>query len=182
MKHLGLVIVAVAGYVLAGCSTDERLADLAQQVTHEQAAQNERMAEASQTVAQGSQQLVEADAQARRELIDLQHELRRDQAGIAQQRDVLEVERRELAQARHKESLITSGLTAVGMLLAALAPLVLAAISLVGLWRETTKEEEGQVFIEELAHHLLAEQRPLLPEPARSRLETPDEDQQPPPF
>ena len=27
MKHLGLVIVAVAGYVLAGYSTDERLAE-----------------------------------------------------------------------------------------------------------------------------------------------------------
>ncbi|QDU30686.1 hypothetical protein ETAA8_58330 [Anatilimnocola aggregata] len=182
MKRLGLVIGIAAGCALAGCSTDERLADLAQQVTHEQAAQNERMAEASQTVALGSQQLVVADAQARRELIDLQHELRRDQAGIAEQRDVLEVERREVAQARHKESLLTSGLTAVGTLLATLAPLVLAAISLIGLWRETTKEEEGQVLIEELAHHLLAEPLPLLPEPDRSKPETPDEDQQPPPL
>lgn len=164
MKHLGIVIGVTAG-ILAGCSNEGRLADLAEQVTHEQAAQNERMAESTQTIAQGSQQLVAADAQARGDLIDLQHALRQDQAEIAKQRDVLEVERGEIAQERLTDSQVGGGLIALGLLLAALAPLVLAGISLLGLWRDPTREEEGQILIEELSKGFLADGAPENSEP-----------------
>ncbi|WP_425613528.1 hypothetical protein NA78x_003362 [Anatilimnocola sp. NA78] len=182
MKRQVLVIGIAAGCALVGCSRDERLADLAQQVTHEQAAQNVRMAKSSETVAQGSRQLVTADAQARREMIGLQHALRHDQAAIAVQRNRLEAERRELAQARLRESLLGSGLTALGMLLAALSPLVIAAIALSGLWRETTNEEEIQVLIQEFVQDRKANRPPLLLEPELPETPLPPADLQPPPF
>ena len=163
MKRLRLMILSGAVSLLIGCSSDGRLADLAEQVTHEQAAQNERMAEATQSIAAGSRQLVEADAQARGELIDLQHALRGDQAEIARQRDVLEWERAEIAQDRLTDSQLGGGLIALAALIAALAPLVLAGISLLGLWREPTKEEEGQILIEELAQGYLSPEPQAVP-------------------
>ena len=84
MKRL-LVLGAVGAALAAlpGCAEpDGRVADMAQQVTHEQAQQNQRIAEGSKAVAEGSQQLVEHDAKARRELVGLQQDLRKDQAEI----------------------------------------------------------------------------------------------------
>jgi hypothetical protein len=153
---------------LVGCSDpDSRLGELALQVTHEQAQQNQRIAEGSKVLAQGSQQLVEADAKARRELIDLQQALRQDQSTVAQQRDALEAERKDIANHRRFESSFTAGAVILGVLLACLAPLILAGISLMGLWRDTTREEEGEVLIGELAQSLVAgpgSQHEALPE------------------
>jgi hypothetical protein len=42
---------------------------LAERVTHEQAAQNKRLGDATKSLAQGSQQLVAAEAKARQEVI-----------------------------------------------------------------------------------------------------------------
>ena len=83
-RLLALAAAAVAALAaLPGCDEpDGRVADMAQQVTHEQAQQNQRIAEGSKAVAEGSQQLVEHDAKARRELVGLQQDLRKDQAEI----------------------------------------------------------------------------------------------------
>lgn len=91
----------------------------------------------------------------RRRLIDLQHSLRQDQAEIGQHRDALEAERKAIASERRTDSAIGSGLVILGLILACLSPLVLAGISLLGLWREPTREEEGQVLVEELVHTLV---------------------------
>jgi hypothetical protein len=159
---------------LGGCSDpDTRLGELASQVTREQAQQNQRIADGSKAIAQGSQHLVEADAQARRELIELQHSLRQDQVEIAQDLDALEAERKVIASQRRTESTIASGLVIFGVVIACLAPLVLAGIALQGLWREPTREEEGEVLVEELVHtlakppesppHALTDTQPLPP-------------------
>ena len=161
MKHYPRLAIAsiIVGTVLAsslGChDPDTRLGKLASQVTHEQAEQNQRIAEGSKAIAQGSQHLVEADAQARRELIELQHSLRQDQAELGQHRDALEAERKAIASERRTESAIASGLVIFGMILACLSPLILAGISLLGLWREPTREEEGEVLVEELVQSLV---------------------------
>lgn len=159
------IVIAIVATTLSGCSNEGRLADLAEQVTHEQAAQNQRMADSTQAVAKGSQELVAADAQARRELITLQHALREDQAQIGQQLTALEAERKDVAAQRLYDSAIGNGLGALGLVCVALAPLLLAAISLVGLYRSPTPEEEGQILIEELSNGLLddsSEQPPRL--------------------
>jgi hypothetical protein len=159
MKQVSIAIAMALG-MLSGCSSDGRLANLAEQVVHEQAAQNQRAVESSQAIAQGSQQLVTADAQARTDLIDLQHALRHDQAEIAEQLTELEAERREVAQDRLLDSAMGNGLVTLGLVCAALAPLLLAAISLLGLWREPTREEEGHILVDELSKGLLEDRDP----------------------
>ena len=93
---LGTVAAALA--VIPGCgSPDGRVADMSQQVTHEQSEQNRRMVEGSKAVAEGSKQLVAHDAKARREIVQLQQDLRQDQTEVARQRDQLESERKAIA-------------------------------------------------------------------------------------
>lgn len=156
-------VFSVAGTVvvvsLVGCGGgDDRLAELASQVTQEQAQQNQRLADASKAIAQGSKQLVEADAHARRDVIQLQQDLRQDQSYIGHQRDALEVERKAIARERRTDSAIGSGLVILGLVAACLAPLILAGIALLGLWREPTQEEEGHILVEELTHTFVGEQ------------------------
>jgi hypothetical protein len=167
MKRLLVLAVVVASGALPGCgSPDDRLSDLAQQVTHEQAQQNQRIAEGSRAIAEGSKQLVEADANARRDVIELQQDLRQDQAEVGKQRDQLEAERKAIAGQRVQESQAGALCVGFAIVLVCLAPLVLAACSLLGLWRGPTTEEEGGILIEELTYSLAqdsARDRPALP-------------------
>jgi hypothetical protein len=130
------------------------LGQLAAQIAYDQGQQNQRIAESSRNLAEGSRQLVAADAQARRELIDLQQALRHDQTEIARQRDALEGERQSIARQRRTDSAIGSSVEFAGWLLASLSPLVLAAMALLGLWRQPTAEEEGDILVEQLAQNL----------------------------
>ena len=84
LHGIAVLAVVLIPAVIAGCSRplDERLAEMAQQTVAEQVRQNERMADQSQAVVEESHQLAEAakelverDAEARRELIAAQTEL-----------------------------------------------------------------------------------------------------------
>ena len=151
-------VVASADVVacdIVGCDEpppDRTAVRLAERVTHEQAAQNKRLADATKSLTQGSQQLVSAEAKARQEVIALQRDLRQDQADIGRQRDSLEAERRRIAAQRLTDSTWSDTLLAVGILLACLAPLVLAGITLVGLWRAPSAEEIHDVLVEHFTH------------------------------
>jgi len=164
------LVVSVCGAALvaslAGCQDpDPRLGQLASEAMHEQGQQNQRIAEGSRAIAEGGRQLVAADAQARRELIDLQQGLRQDQTEVARQRDTLEAERKSVARERRTDSAIRSSLLLGGLILACLAPLVLAGFALVGIWREPTREEEGQILVEQLAQVLADTPAAQLPPP-----------------
>ena len=179
MKHLlVLAVVAAALAVLPGCNEpDGRVADMAQQVTHEQAEQNQRMVEGSKAIAEGSKQLVEHDAKARREIVQLQQDLRQDQTEVARQRDQLEGERKTIAGQRVQESAAGGICFALAIILVCLAPLVLAGASLLGLWRSPTPEEEGGILIDELTYSLAQEaepEPPALPESASRSLTPPN--------
>jgi hypothetical protein len=91
--------------------------------------------------------LVEADANARRELAQLQDKLRQDQADIGTQRDALELQRQTLASERKQDLLCTSSLLTLGILLACLAPLVLAGMALATLNRCSTQPEVSEVLV-----------------------------------
>ena len=150
-RLLALAAVGAGLAALPGCDEPNgRVADMAQQVTHEQAQQNQRIAEGSRAVAEGSKQLVEADAKARRELVGLQQDLRKDQAEIGKQRDKLEQERQSIAGERVQESRAGALCVGFAIILVCLAPLVLAGMSLIGLWKSPTREEEREVLVEEL--------------------------------
>lgn len=117
--------------LLAGCA-DSPLSpsDWEREVLRRQAEHERVVLESSQSVAQGSERLVAADTQARQELIALQQELRADQAQLRDQHTTLEVERKNLALARQRDYLLAGAITAAVLLLACLAPLVLAGQAL----------------------------------------------------
>jgi hypothetical protein len=161
MKYLLVLVVGVLAAIgLAGCdSPDQRVADMAQQFTKEQARQNQRVAEGQRAIAKGTEQLVAADAKARQDLVHLQRDLRQDQADVGKQRDKLEDERKLIASQRQSESRAGAFYVGAAIFVACLAPLVLAGCALLGLWRAPTPEEEGTILVEELALSLDQESR-----------------------
>ena len=179
MHRLLVLVAGVAALAaLPGCSEpDGRVADMAQQMTHEQSAQNQRIAEGSKAIAEGGRQLVENDAKARKEMIELQQDLRQDQTEVARQRDQLEAERKTIAGQRVQESAAGGICVGFAIILVCLAPLVLAGASLLGLWRSPTPEEEGGILIDELTYSLAQEaepEPPAIPESASRSLAPPD--------
>ena len=113
--------------MLLGCQepADTRLVEMARESTARQAEQNQQMAQLQQHVAEGAKRLVEADAQARQELLQAQRELQADQAEVGRQRDALEGERREIARDRYWDSLLGAAIPTGAGLLACLLPLLL---------------------------------------------------------
>jgi hypothetical protein len=71
--------------LIAGCEptpSDERLARMAQETVEQQAQQNEEMARLNREVAEGTNRLVDADSQARQELLAAQRDLQRQQEQV----------------------------------------------------------------------------------------------------
>ena len=95
MKNVLLVTaILVIGPVIGCQSDDARIAEMAQRQADREAEHTRQMAQLQQQVAEGSRHLVEADAETRKELTELQRDLRNDQATVGQQRDTLEADRR----------------------------------------------------------------------------------------
>lgn len=170
---------AVVMLIVVGCdSRDERLADFAERSIDTQQQQNEIIGRQSEQVvlesralAEAAKEVVAADAQARQELIAAQRELNQglqvERAGVHQQRDELEKERREIADQRFRDPVIATTLHTIGLLLVCLAPLVLAAYALRQLnQRVDDGAKLGDLLVEELSTDrpllLPAVHRPLL--------------------
>jgi len=79
---------------------------------------------------QSTREFVAIQADQNRRLADLQSQLQSQQITLNQQRDALEAERRELAAKRLRDPVIASAITAIGTLLACLAPIFLAWVVL----------------------------------------------------
>ncbi len=166
---LALLLLGVVGG--CGSSPDERLADLAQQSMTEQRKQNDRMADQSQAVVEGShqlaetaKQLVEHDAEARRELIAAQQELTSQlngqQSAIQTGHQQLEQDRREIAEQRHREPIIAAMMQDFGLFIACLLPLVVAVFVI----RQMQSQEPDHAAVAELlVHELTADEPRLLP-------------------
>ena len=141
-KLVGRGLLAVSLILAIGCeSRDERLAEYAKQAMDQQARQNEQMAQQSQAVARQSQelasaskQLVEQDAIARRELLQSHERL---EGGLDEQRSTLDhqrqdsqTERQAVAAAAIREPVIAQAIVVVGLILAALLPLLVTAYAI----------------------------------------------------
>ena len=115
-RGLAMLVPAVAvmiALLMSGCSSDggdARLAQMTERHEQRQAEQNKQLAQLQQEVATGSRQLVEADAEARRELTVLQRELQAQQAQIVKGHDALEEERRQLASQRQRDPIIAAAI------------------------------------------------------------------------
>lgn len=163
--------------IAVGCSSnDERLVDLSRQSLDRQAEQNRLVTTNNQQVIDATGKLVEADAQARRENIQLQHEIQSERSAINQQQDHLEQERRQIAEQRGRDPIIAESIqSAVGLIVAAL-PLIVCLFLLRGLFQKSDDEAMADVLVEELVSYqpLFADpEATLLPTDAGSRLLAP---------
>ena len=170
--------VAMLLAAFAGCSrpSDERLAEMAQQTVAEQARQNDRMADQSEAIVEESHQLavaakelVQRDAEARRELIAAQQQLttqlNEQQSAIYTGRDQLEQDRREIAQQRNREPIVAAVIQNFGLVIACLLPLLVAVLVI----RQMQSQEPDHAAVAELLTlELTSEQPRLLLGPRRS--------------
>ena len=158
LRSVTMVAAVILLATIAGCgrSPDERLAEFAQQTMTEQIKQNDRMADQSQAVVEESHQLAEAakelvehDAEARRELIAAQQELttqlNEQQSTIYTGHEQLERDRREIAQQRHRDPLVAAVIQNFGLVIACLLPLIVAVLVI----RQMQSEEPDHAAVEE---------------------------------
>jgi len=146
-----IMLLALAIIVLAGCDKDRRLVDLARESADRQAAQNLQMAENTRQVAAAAKAVADADAQARRDFAAMQRHVVAQQAEVGRQRDQLESDRREAAQARQRDPVIAAAITDIGLVLACLLPLILCWYLLRSLHEEKSDPILTEVLIEEFA-------------------------------
>ena len=142
-----------------GCDEDERLVQMAERHLARQAEQNRQMVDLQKEVAEGTRQLVEADARAREEMVALQRDLQADQAAIGQQRDQLEGERKEIAAKRRLDPIIAAAIANVGLLAVCALPLVLCWY----LLHPRVEPADDQVVAEVLLQDLVSDRPLLLP-------------------
>jgi len=158
------ILIFLTLTAIVGCeppAPDDRLARMAEQSVEQQAQQNEEMARLNREVARGTNHLVEADSQARQELLAAQRDLQRQQEQVGLQRDALETERKEWAVQRRTESVYAPIVSTLGMTVLALLPLALCWYLLHGLSR-TDEHQIGDLLITEI----VSERPTLLPPPA----------------
>jgi len=179
-----LLLATIGG---CGRSPDERLADFAQQTMTEQIKQNDRMADQSQAVVEESHQLaetakelVEHDAEARRELIAAQQELTSQlngqQSAIYTGHEQLEQDRREIAEQRHRDPIVAAVIQDFGLAIACLLPLLVAVLVI----RQMHSQEPDHAAIVELLTLELTSEEPRLLAGAtvtRRALSSPEQDE-----
>ena len=179
MKRTQIAIVPILMLLtVIGCSDspdmrDQRLAEFAEQAVKEQARQNDRMADQSQAVveeshqlAQTAKELVEKDAEARRELIAAQQELTSQlndqQATVDAGRGQLEQDRREIAEQRHRDPIVATAIQNTGLIIGCLLPLIVAVYVI----RQMQSQEPDHAAVAEmLVLEVTSDEPRLLPGP-----------------
>jgi hypothetical protein len=174
-KRKTMLILLIAGLAtMIGCDGDRRLAEMAQDATRRQAEQNQEMIRLNREVAASHQRVIEADAQSRQEVLQVQRELiERDEQGrqelnalqrdsqtaihqerssLDHQHEKLDDERKEIAKQRNRDPIVAAAITGLGVILACLAPIVLAIYLLRAVHRqEPTDAELAELLVQEMA-------------------------------
>ena len=188
LRSVTMVAAVILLATIAGCgrSPDERLAEFAQQTMTEQIKQNDRMADQSQAVVEESHQLAEAakelverDAEARRELLaaqtELTSQLNGQQEKVYEGHQQLEQDRREIAGQRHRDPIVAAVIQNFGLVIACLLPLL---VSVFVIRQMQSQEPDHAAVVELLTLELTSEQPRLLPgRHLRPNMLTHDEEQ-----
>jgi hypothetical protein len=156
-----LLLATIGG---CGKAPDERLANFAQQTM------SEAVVAESHQLAKTAKELVEHDAEARRELIAAQQELTSQlngqQSAIHTGHQQLEQDRREIAEQRHREPITAAAIQNIGLTLACLLPLVVAVFVI----RQMQSQEPDHAAVAELLIlEMTADEPRLLPGPMSQR-------------
>ena len=120
------IVTLTAIVVMAiGCSSDsDRVAELASRHATQQSELSRETVKLQTKLVEGTHELVKADAQARREFIELEGRLDQQRAEIARRHDDLEDERQVIAKQRIRDPIVADAVIAIGSLLACLLPLL----------------------------------------------------------
>jgi hypothetical protein len=144
-------LLTILALITFGCSSgDERMVELSRQSADRQAEQNRLVETNNRQVLEATNKLVEADAKSRTENIELHRQIEAERSGVNQQRDVLEQERRQIAQERNRDPIVADSILAVGGLIAAILPLVVCLFLLRGLFHRSDQEALAEVLVEDL--------------------------------
>ena len=148
----------VSVMLISGC--DDRATQIAREAADRQAQQNSAMAELNQEVASGTHRLVEADAQARKEIVGVHRDLQAERNRLDSGWNDLEQDRRQSAADRRTESLLAPAMKTAGLL--AVVALVLG-FCWFALVKARPSEELECVVTELLLDQVLADEpQPLL--------------------
>jgi hypothetical protein len=154
---LGIVLPLA---VTHGC--DDKATQIAREAADRQAQQNTEMAQLNKEVASGTHQLVAADAQARKEIVGVHHELQAERTRLDSGWNELEGERRQIAGQRRTESMLVPVTSLIGSI-------VLVAMLLRFCWRTLVaagNDDTNAQLNELLIHEILPEEgTPLLVSP-----------------
>lgn len=129
-----------------------------EQLRHWQQAQVDQLNRQAQENSAAAQALVAADARAREEIIALERDLQAERSENSRQRDLLEDERKTLAQQRQRAPLIAAALQSAGIVLLCALPLVICWLLLRNLAGDAAGNE-----LEDLLILNLAQQSDLIP-------------------
>jgi hypothetical protein len=151
--------------IVAGC--DERVAQVAREAADRQADQNRTMAELHEEVAAGTRSLVEADSQARRELLAAERELHVERSRLDEGRDALELDRKQLAAERRTDSLLVPALRSLGAIALAVVVIGFSWYALVRLRSDDVVDAE---LVELLVLELTDDRSPRLPAESKQLL------------
>lgn len=139
--------------ILAGCGSDEA------RLSH----QTERLVDLQAGVAEGATRLVESDAAARSDWVDLQSNLETQRLEIGRQRDLLEEDRRQIASQRLTGSIVAAAIPTAGVLIVCTLPLVICWL----LLRPSDRDDGAEVVCSVLLDDLAADRPRLTASPGR---------------
>lgn len=146
---LSLLQLVIA--VQVGCDNDDkRLVEFAREADARQADQNREIAQQNHDLADATNKLIQADAEARKELIAMEHDVQSERAEVGHQRDELEIERREIAHERCFDSATGEALRGGTVLLACLLPLLLCGYMLHALGCVDSDDTVGEILTAEI--------------------------------
>ena len=159
------VLLALCGLsLLVGCDEEDhhkQVAEVATQAAERQAQQNTEMARLNREVAEGTRRMVEADAEARKEIIAVHQEIQSERASLNDSFETLEAERKQMAQERRTESILVPAVNTIGGAMVATAVVGFCLLLLFGLRRTDASDAE---LNELLIHDLVSEHPRLLSE------------------
>jgi hypothetical protein len=157
--------------VAATMGCDDHNSQIAREAADRQAEQNRQMAQVTKEVAAGTHQLVEADAEARKEVIGVHRDLQAERSQLNNGWNELENERRHIASQRRTDSMLVSVATLAGEVSLVLALVAFCWFVLLGVERDSNADSPlNELFVHEiLTGELLklpvGEQPPSLPDP-----------------
>jgi hypothetical protein len=147
---IGRIVLVI---LISGC--DDRATQIAREAANRQAQQNTAMADLNKEVASGTHQLVEADAQARKEIVGVHHELQAERTRLDTSWNSLEQERRQIASQRRTESMLVPVIQAGGLMTLVIALIGFCWYALVS---SRNSDDTDAQLNELLVHELLPDE------------------------